>query len=71
LQELQHRLANQHEIEKNKLKEELTRQFEEALELKNKQIEDLARASEGIIAEFKKLQDEHKLLLVKIDGMTQ
>lgn len=71
MQELQHRLANQHEIEKNKLKEELTRQFEEALELKNKQIEDLARASEGIIAEFKKLQDEHKLLLVKIDGMTQ
>mgnify|MGYP000897542859 CR=1 len=71
MQELQHRLANQHEIEKNKLKEELTRQFEEALALKNKQIEDLARASEGIIAEFKKLQDEHKLLLVKIDGMTQ
>lgn len=39
--------------------------------MKNKMIDDLSKASEGIIAEFKKLQDEHKLLLVKIDGMTQ
>ncbi len=44
--ELEHRLNNEHEIEQNKQREKLVRQFEEALALKNKQIEDLSKASE-------------------------
>lgn len=48
--ELRHKLQNEHEIAMSKKVQEMERMHEDVLRIKDKQIQDLSKASEGIIA---------------------
>jgi hypothetical protein len=57
LQELTHRLRNEHEIAMRERVQGLEKAHGEVVEVKDRQIRELARASEGVVAELRKLQD--------------